>query len=174
MVFYLFVCLFGFFKFFIGYMIYLHFKLIPLPVSSPQTSIPSPTLSFYEGAPQLTSHSCLSALGFPYTETSSLHRTKSLPSHWCQIRPSSAMYASEAMGPCIFFGWWFSPRELWGCWLVGRGGVVAWHCCSSYGVANPFSSFSPSPNSYIGVPIFSYGWLWASTSVFNRLWQRRR
>jgi hypothetical protein len=20
--------------------------------------------------------------------------------------------------PCIFFGWWFSPRELWGYWLV--------------------------------------------------------
>jgi hypothetical protein len=20
--------------------------------------------------------------------------------------------------PCVFFGWWFSPRELWGYWLV--------------------------------------------------------
>jgi hypothetical protein len=20
--------------------------------------------------------------------------------------------------PCVFFDWWFSPRELWGYWLV--------------------------------------------------------
>jgi hypothetical protein len=28
--------------------------------------------------------------------------------------------------PCVFFGWWFSPRELWGV-LVGS------YCCSSHG-----------------------------------------
>jgi hypothetical protein len=27
-------------------------------------------------------------------------------------------------------------------------------CCSSYGVTNPFSSFSPSPNSSLRVPVF--------------------
>jgi hypothetical protein len=37
----------------------------------------------------------------------------------------------------------------------GGGGLFGWYCCSSYGVANPFSSFSPSSNSSIGVPMLS-------------------
>jgi hypothetical protein len=36
-----------------------------------------------------------------------------LSSHWCPTRPSSATYA-----PCVVFGWWFSPWELWRYWLV--------------------------------------------------------
>jgi hypothetical protein len=39
--------------------------------------------------------------------------------------------------------------ELWG------GGLVGWYCCSSYGVANLFSSFSPFSNSSIGDPTLS-------------------
>jgi hypothetical protein len=35
------------------------------------------------------------------------------------------------------------------------GGLVGQYCCSSYGVANPFSSFSTSPNSSIGISVFS-------------------
>jgi hypothetical protein len=35
----------------------------------------------------------------------------------------------------------------------GRSG--SWYCCSSYGVANSFSSFSPFHNSSIGVPMLS-------------------
>jgi hypothetical protein len=34
----------------------------------------------------------------------------------------------------------------------GGEGLVGRNCCSSYGVADPFSSFSPSSNSSIGVP----------------------
>jgi hypothetical protein len=33
--------------------------------------------------------------------------------------------------------------------------MVGWYCCSSFGVANPFSFFCPFPNSSIGVPILS-------------------
>jgi len=33
--------------------------------------------------------------------------------------------------------------------------LVDWYCCSSYGVANLFSSFSPFSNSSIGDPVFS-------------------
>jgi hypothetical protein len=33
--------------------------------------------------------------------------------------------------------------------------LVGWYCCSSYGVANPLSSFSPYPNSSSGVPVLS-------------------
>jgi hypothetical protein len=92
----------------------------------------------------LPTHSCLRSLVFPYTGSSSLHRTKRIPSQGCQIRQSSATYPSEDMGTaCVLFGWWFSPWELWG-YLVG------WYCCSSYEVANPFSSKSPCPNSPFG------------------------
>ena len=44
----------------------------------------SPTLCFYEGVPPPTNpltHSRLPALAFPYTEASSLHRTKGFSSH---------------------------------------------------------------------------------------------
>jgi hypothetical protein len=38
--------------------------------------------------------------------------------------------------------------------------LVGWYCCSSFGVANPFSSFSSFSNSSIGVPVLSpiVGW----------------
>ena len=61
--------------------------------------------------------------------------------------------------PCIFFGWWFRPWELW-----GEEGLVCWYCCSFYGVANSFSSFSPSPTSSIGV-LCSVSWLAASICI---------
>jgi hypothetical protein len=32
---------------------------------------------------------------------------------------------------CVFFGWWFSPWELWG------GGWVGWYCCSPMGLQAP-------------------------------------
>jgi hypothetical protein len=85
-------------------------------------------------------HSRLTALAPPYAEASSLHRTKGLPFHWCQIRPW--------VSPCVFFGWQFSPWELWGV-------LVGWYCCSSYGAANPFSNSSPSSNSSSGVPMLN-------------------
>jgi hypothetical protein len=36
--------------------------------------------------------------------------------------------------------------------VPGSSGVclIGWYCCSAYGVANPFSSFTPLPNSSIG------------------------
>jgi hypothetical protein len=51
-------------------------------------------------------------------------------------------------------------------------GLVGWYCCSSYGIANLFNSFSPLPNSsFWDVFAQPNGWLLASTSVFYRLWQ---
>ena len=49
---------------------------------------------------------------------------------------------------CMLFGWWINLWDL-------PGIQVSWHCWSSYGVAIPFSSFNPSPNSSIGVPSLS-------------------
>jgi hypothetical protein len=28
------------------------------------------------------------------------------------------MQLEPVVPPCVFFGWWFSPREFWGYWLV--------------------------------------------------------
>ena len=49
---------------------------------------------------------------------------------------------------CMLFGWWLSLWEL-------PGVQVSWHFWSSGGVAIPFSSVSPSPNSSTGVPDLS-------------------
>jgi hypothetical protein len=56
--------------------------------------------------------------------------------------------------PCVLLGWCLSPWELW-------GGLIGWYCCPSYGVANPFISFSPFSNSPLGTP-HSVQWLAAS------------
>ena len=56
--------------------------------------------------------------------------------------------------PYILFGWWFS---VWG----ALGGPVGWDC-SSYGVAIPFSSFSPS----LALPLESSGSVrWLAVSI---------
>ena len=53
--------------------------------------------------------------------------------------------------PCVLFGWWFSPWELWfSLWVL-----LGWYCSSSYGAANPFSSFSPFSNSSIADPMLN-------------------
>jgi len=55
--------------------------------SCPSTNPLSPPLPVSEGAPLPTHpNSCLSTLAFPYAGSSSLPRTKGLPSHYCQIR----------------------------------------------------------------------------------------
>jgi hypothetical protein len=55
--------------------------------------------------PQPPIHSHLTALGFPYAGSLSLHRTKGLPSHWCQIRYSSATNTAGAMSAPVCTLW---------------------------------------------------------------------
>jgi hypothetical protein len=47
--------------------------------------------------------------------------------------------------PCVFFGWWFSPRELWGCWLVH---IVA------YLILKPLTD--PLPSFWVRSPVFTW------------------
>ena len=57
--------------------------LSPFPVSPPQLPIPSslsPLPASMRVLPHPPTHSCLSTLSFPYAGSSSLHRTKGLPS----------------------------------------------------------------------------------------------
>jgi hypothetical protein len=88
---------------FIGYFIYLHFKCYHLS-SFPSTSLPPP--ASMRVLPHPPTYSCLSTLAFPYPGSSSLHRTKGIPSQWYQIRQSSATYPAGAMGtPYSLVGW---------------------------------------------------------------------
>jgi hypothetical protein len=82
----------------------------------------------------------------PFAGEASLYRIKSLFSHLCQMQQSSTSYAARATDPSMYI-LWLVIQSLGALW-----GLVSWYCCSSYGVAIPFSSFSPSFNSSIGVP----------------------
>jgi hypothetical protein len=90
-----------------------HF-MVPLP-GNPLSHPSSPC--FYEGVPHPPTLSCLPTLTFPYTGSSSFYRSKGLFSHWFPTRPSSVTYVAGAMGvhtPCVLFGSWLNPWELWG------------------------------------------------------------
>jgi hypothetical protein len=98
--------------------------MIPsFPVSSPQTPnpfslSPLPFTSLRVFLHPLT-HSCLTALAPPYIGTSSLHRTKGLPSLPIDAKEGHPllllhMYLEPWLLPCILFGWCLSPWELWG------------------------------------------------------------
>ena len=127
--------------------------LLPSFPSTDPLSLP-PSHCFYEGVPppHHPTHFCLTALAFLYAGASRLHRTKGLPSHWCQIRQSSAKYAAGAMDPSLVRGlvpgssgrssWLILLFLLWDCKLL--------HWCPS---------------------THSDGWLWASASILVRLWQ---
>ena len=107
-------------------------------------------------------------LAFPNNGASNTLRPKGLSSHLMSIQqdqPLPHMWPAPWVPPFVFFGWWYSPQELWGVWPVN---TVA----SSVGAATPLSSFSPFYNSSIRDPLAqSNGWLQASSSVFVRLWQ---
>jgi hypothetical protein len=156
-----------FFEYFlIGYFLYLHFKWYPL--------YQPPLPSTYPITPSPASWGCY--LTHPPTPTSPPWHSPTL-GHWAFIGPRAAPPIDAQQGhpllhmrlepwvpPCVLLGWWFSPWELRG------GGFVGWYCCSSYGVANPFSSFSPFSNSsHWGPHAQCNGWLQASTFVFDRL-----
>ena len=149
--------------FFTGYFIYLHFKCYPLsPLGTPIPFLLS-LLLWGCSLTQTPTNSCLPTLASTYTGTSSLPRTKAYPpTDARQDHPLLHMQLETWVAPCEIFGWWFSPWEL-------CGGLVVWYCCSSYGIENPLSSFSPFFNSSIGDPVQSDLWLQASPSI--RLWQ---
>jgi hypothetical protein len=106
------LCFFSFF-FFIRYFLYLHFKCYLLswfPLWKPPiTTAPPP-------ADQAT-HSCFPVLAFPYTGALTRPRASS-PIDVQQGHPLLHMQLEPWVPPCVLFGWWFSPWELWGL-LVG-------------------------------------------------------
>jgi hypothetical protein len=145
----------------INYLIYLHFKFSPPSQSTlHKSSISPPSLLPLRDAPPLTHPLLPHPSSIPLLGATSLHRTKHLPSHWCQIRQSSATYVAGAMDWPMYTLW------LVVSFLGALMGPVSWYCCSSYGVAIPFSSSSLYPNFPIGIPGLSPG-LWVSASVLG-------
>jgi hypothetical protein len=89
------------------------FSISPLPETP--YSFPPPPASMRVFLYPLN-HSRPSALDSPTMgHLSSLYRTKDLSFHWCLTRPSSATYAA---GACVLLGWWLSPWQFCGVWLV--------------------------------------------------------
>ena len=115
------------------------FQILSFQVSPPETPYPivPPLLLWQCSFIYSATLSCLlwhfPALGhqaFPGLKASS-------PIDAQQGHPLLHMRLKPWVTPCVLSGWWFSPWELW-----GEGGLVS-RCSSSYGIANPFSSFTP-------------------------------
>ena len=136
------------FYFFLGYFIYLHFKCYT-PSQSPlcKPSIPF-LLPFVSKMvlPHSSTHSCLTTLASPYARARILHNhgpplplvpDKAILCYFCSHGP---IHVYSVVGGLI-------PESSGQGW----GAPISWYC-SSYRVAFPFSSFSPSPNTSTGVP----------------------
>jgi hypothetical protein len=132
--------------------------LSPFLVSPPKT--PYPILPLRASMRVLLhpfTHSCLPALAFPYTGASNPLRPKGHSSHWCPTRLPSATYATWAMGPsmCTLCFIVQSPQA--------PGRLTSWLWCSLLQSLLQLLHQGPCAQ--------SSGWLWAFTSVFDRLWQ---
>jgi hypothetical protein len=93
--------------------IYLHFKCCPL------SSFPLPKPSIPSLLPLFTNSSafrpwCSPTLG----HRAFTGRRASLSTDDQLGHPLLHMQLEPWVSPCVFCGWWFSPRELWGSWLV--------------------------------------------------------
>ena len=69
--------------------------------------------------PHHPTYSHFLVLAFPYTGALRLIGPRaSLPIDVQQGHPLLHMQLEPWVPPCVLFGWWFSPWELWGYWLV--------------------------------------------------------
>ena len=134
-------------------------------VSPLETPYPIPAPWLYEGAPPPT-HSHPPALAFPYTGALNTLMSKGPSSHWCLTKPSTATYVVSTIGHSMCTLWLVVQFQLW-------LNLDGWQYFSLQWTAKLLSFFSPFFNSSIrDTRAQVNGWLWASSSVFVRLWQR--
>ena len=125
---------------FIRYFLYLHLKYYPLSWFHLWKPLFTSFFPLLTNLPSSTSWSWHSpTLGYRVF----IGPRASPPTYVWLGHPLLLMQLEPWVSPCILFGWWFSPWELWEV-LVGS------YCCSSYGTVNPFSSFVPFSSSFIG------------------------
>jgi hypothetical protein len=107
--------------FFIRYFLYLHFKCYALS-QFPLQKIPYPLpLPLFPNPPTSTS--------WPRRSPILGHRTftglRTSPPIDDRLGPPLLhMQLETREPPCVFFNWCFSPRELWGYWLVHIGVLI--------------------------------------------------
>ena len=123
----------------------MHFKCYPF------SSFPSRNSLSHPSSP------CLVRVFLPTTTHSSLN-TQILN---CGNKPSQdqghilPLMSYKAI-LCFICNWRRGSLHCLVLYSVGvQGFLVGWYCCSSYGVATPFSSFSPFSKSFIRVPMLN-------------------
>ena len=124
-------------------------------VSPPKSHYPLPT-------PPLTNPPTPTSLPTPGHRT--FTGTRASPPIDDQLgHPLLHMQLEPWVSPCVLFSWWFSPWELWGCWLVH---IVV----PSMALQNPSAPWVLSLVPPLRTLSSVHGWLGASTSVFVRHW----
>jgi hypothetical protein len=86
--------------------------------------------------------------------------------------PLLHMQLEPQVPPCVFFGWWFSPRELWRYWLVHIVAPPMGHQTSSplWVLSLAPSLVTPCSNQWMAVSIH-FGICQAlSASIHNSVW----
>jgi hypothetical protein len=129
--------------FFFGYFLYLYLKCFSFsraPLQNPPYPIPPPPASM-----RVLLHPPTTPIFPPWHYPTLGHWTPSglrasLPTDVQQGHLLPHMWSAPWVAPCVFFGWWSSPWELW--W-----GLAYWHCCSLHGAAKaPTFHILPSCN----------------------------
>ena len=139
---------------------------IYIPNVAPHLGPPSQSSSLHPPSPSPLRVSSCSPFPSPKHPSSLEHQVSmglgvSSPSEAKQGSPLLHMCQGPRTSLCMLFGCWLSLWEL-------PGVQVSWYCWSSYGVAIPFSSFNPSPNSSIR---FLTSIQWLAVSFYIRLGQ---
>jgi hypothetical protein len=121
--------------------------LSPFPVSPQEIPYPIPSPCFYEGVSPSTHPLYLPPSNSPTVGHQAFTIPRASPPIDAQQgHPLLHIQLESWVPPCVLFDWWFSLRAL---------GVLVSSYCFSYGVADPFSSFSPFSNSSTGDPMIS-------------------
>jgi hypothetical protein len=114
----------------------------------------------------LPTHSPTPALAFPHTRASNPHRTKGYFSHWCPNKAIRYHIHGRSRGSLHVYSLVGSPVPGG---LCGSGPLTLLLC--PLGCKPPQLLQSLLQLLHPGPCAQSNGWLWASTSVFVRLWQ---
>jgi len=146
----------SFFLFFYWIFYLFTFQMLsPFQFPLRKPTIPSPHPYFYEVLPT----SLLISASLPWHFSTLGHRAfpgprASPPIVAWQGHPLLHKRLEPWVAPCVLFGWWFSPWELWGVWL---GDIVALPMGLQTPSAPPVFSLTPP----LGTS-FSVQWLAAS------------